>query len=370
MQNYVHRTREAALAAGQGRLVLAVCRSCGFAWNRAFEPGLLVYDDGYDNAVPSSVMAAYHAEIISFLTGMHPLEGSLVVDVGCGDGRFLRSICVAVAGSRGLGIDPALPGDSIEEAGRVQLVRSGFSAAVLTERPGLVVSRHVLEHIGEPVSFLQEIAEALGAVGSCPCFFEVPDLRWIVDHGAFWDICYEHCNYFTAESFGEALRRGGFEPATVRTAFGSQYLWLGAVPATKTSGTRGGEPGTSLVDGLQAYAGVEAARIAATRGRITDLLQSGFEVAVWGMATKGVLFSNLVDPGGTLIDHCIDANANKQGCFVPVTGHRIEAPSELRSRPSGRPLAILVMNDNYRSEIEGTCRELGVVARILSSDAS
>jgi hypothetical protein len=125
----------------------------------------------------------------------------------------------------------------------------------------------------------------------------------------------------------------------------------------------------ALVERLQAYAAAESERISTMRRRIVDLRRSGFAVAVWGMATKGVLFANLVDPDGTLIDHCIDANVNKQGCFVPVTGHRIRAPLELRAKGAGRPIAIFVMNDNYRIEIEAACRELGVDARILSSSA-
>jgi hypothetical protein len=49
-------TRESALAAREGRLVLSACRTCGFAWNRSFDPERLVYDDNYDNSVPSDVM--------------------------------------------------------------------------------------------------------------------------------------------------------------------------------------------------------------------------------------------------------------------------------------------------------------------------
>jgi hypothetical protein len=111
MQNYVYRTRESALAAPDGELTLAVCGTCGFAWNRAFDPDRLVYDEGYDNAVPSAVMDAYYDEIAAYLHERYDLAGGLVVDVGCGDGRFLHVLCAAVPGLRGLGVDPALDSD-------------------------------------------------------------------------------------------------------------------------------------------------------------------------------------------------------------------------------------------------------------------
>jgi hypothetical protein len=38
MQNYVYPTREAALTAPYGRLLIAVCRDCGFAWSNYFTP--------------------------------------------------------------------------------------------------------------------------------------------------------------------------------------------------------------------------------------------------------------------------------------------------------------------------------------------
>lgn len=81
MQNYVHRTRESAMATSQGEFLLAVCRSCGFAWNRTFDHDRLVYDANYDNAVPSAVMESYYRDIAEFLDDKYDLKGALVVGV-------------------------------------------------------------------------------------------------------------------------------------------------------------------------------------------------------------------------------------------------------------------------------------------------
>ena len=363
MQNYVYRTRDEALEATEGQLVLAVCRACGFGWNRTFDPGLLVYDEGYDNAVPSRIMADYYREIVDHLRGTYDLEGGLVLDVGCGDGTFLRAICDAVPGARGLGVDPALSRDCIEDDGRIVLIKDIFSSQVISERPALIVSRHVLEHIPDPVAFLRTIGQGV-APDRCPCFFEVPDLAWILDNHAFWDICYEHCNYFTASSGQVALRESGFMPTSIRAAFGSQYLWLEAwTGATEMLGA-GSFAGVALADEAVGYAAAEAVLIERTRERMRALKSAGSQLAVWGMATKGVLFSLLVDPDAALIDFCIDINPNKQGCFVPVSGHAISAPDALRSRTSERPLEIVMMNENYISEIARACSELGIAAHV------
>ena len=362
MQNYVYRDAQSSRAAPRGRLLLAVCRICGFAWNRTFDASLLVYDEGYDNAVPSEVMQAYYTEIAGFLNESYALDNGVVVDVGCGDGGFLRSLCASVPGSRGLGIDPALAHDRVEEEGRVRLVKALFSVGAVTEPPSLVVSRHVLEHMPKPVSFLQAIGAALAEFGPRPCFFEVPDVHWIIDHDAFWDFCYEHCNYFTKESFAEALRRAGFEPMGARSAFGSQYLWIEATSNAGGSPRVGERVGLELAERMRRYAAAENERIDSMRTRLSELKRDGSAIAVWGMATKGVLFSILVDPDGSLIDFCVDVNANKQGCFVPLTGHLISAPTVLREHARNRPLTVVVMNENYRDEIERACRAMGVKA--------
>jgi hypothetical protein len=117
---------------------------------------------------------------------------------------------------------------------------------------------------------------------------------------------------------------------------------------------------------VAAYARDERAAIDAARQRLRAVKASGTATAVWGMATKGIMFSLLVDPDSTLIDFAVDINANKQGCFVPMTGRAIEAPHALR-RAGGRPVAIVVMNMNYLAEIRSGCEQLGITASLFDA---
>jgi SAM-dependent methyltransferase len=365
MQNYVYRTRASAESAPEGRLSLLACDGCGFAWNGDFDPGRLVYDVGYDNAVPSEVMRSYYRDLATYLRDRYDLEGGLIVDIGCGNGAFLEAICAAVPEARGLGVDPALERSRGSSGGRITFVKSAFTPELVSEPPVLVVCRHVLEHIPGPVDFLRTIAEALAAYGSTPCFFEVPDLDWMLRNNVFWDFCYEHCNYFVDSSLAGALRRAGFEPTRTRAAFGSQYRWMEALLARRQA-VDTAAPGSDTADRIAAYAAGEAANVAAMRAQLREWKSEGYTIAVWGMATKGVLFSVLVDPEASLIDFCIDVNPNKHNCFVPLTGHAISSPTALRNDGSDRAVVVVVMNDLYRDEVARTCRELGVDATVVS----
>ena len=95
-------------------------------------------------------------------------------------------------------------------------------------------------------------------------------------------------------------------------------------------------------------------------------------MAVWGMATKGIVYSLLVDPECTLIDASVDINPNKQGCFVPLSGRAIEPPAALARVANGgaRRTAVVVMNPNYVDEIRGTCAAMGLTADFFDASGA
>lgn len=368
MQNYVHRRLALAREAGSGGFDLRVCSGCGFAHNAAFDPALLHYDEGYDNSVPSPVMAAHYTDLAAYLHDRYALDGGLVVDVGCGKGTFLKIMADAFPNVRGLGIDPSYEGESHHADGRLEFIKDFFSQQHVRERPALVVCRHVVEHIPRPGQFLDAIHAALDAFPATPCFFEVPDTSWIIDNAAFWDFCYEHCNYLTPASFANALARSGFLPKTVRTLFGAQYIGI-ETTTTRRPESQATQPDPAAADfagRLVRYADSERAYMSDIRQRLLDLKQQGRAVVLWGMATKGVVFSLLVDADKTIIDHCVDVNANKQGCFVPLTGHTIESPDVLARRGS-QPMTVIVMNPNYAEEIKRSCRAMSVEAEFTDA---
>ncbi len=367
MQNYVYRSLDKAIRANVGQFRLDVCRTCGFAFNALFNPALLDYDQGYDNTVPSQVMSKYYEELAAYLHEKYLPQGGLLLDIGCGKGTFLETMSRLFPDTEGLGIDPAYEGPAQNEPQRLRYIRECFAAHHIDRRPNLVICRHVVEHMNPPVDFLRSLRAALQAYPGVPFFVEVPDLSWIVQNQSFWDFCYEHCNFFTPTSLANAMTLSGFRTVRSRTAFGDQYIWLEAVTETTIAPSLC-SPGDALNLSLrlQQYADTERNLIEQARARLTQLKQDHWDIALWGMATKGILFSYLVDPERTLFDYCIDINPNKQGGFVPVTGHAIESPDALPSNSSSR-LAVVVMNTNYLAEVVATCRTRGLDPLFLNA---
>jgi hypothetical protein len=194
--------------------------------------------------------------------------------------------------------------------------------------------RHTLEHIPNPFSFIHTIAKANGYRGVL--FVEVPTFNWIVEKNAFWDVFYEHCNYFTEQSMSAM-----FDDAITGTFFGGQYMYLWAdlskLRATIPTGISfNSRKGLVFEEKLRYY---------------KDFLKNAGSLAIWGAGAKGSTFLNLLDKNKEKVSFVIDINPKKQNHFIGGTGHPIFSPSILDEKPVSH---ILVMNENYMGEIQET----------------
>ena len=87
-------------------------------------------------------------------------------------------------------------------------------------------------------------------------------------------------------------------------------------------------------------------------------------MAIWGAAAKGTTLANLVDPDATLLACIIDINPNKQGKFLPGSGHPIVGPRDAKAR--GVRTA-LVTNLNYFEETARIVRDEGLGLELVDA---
>src|SRR6185312_9381444 len=151
-------------------------------------------------------------------------------------------------------------------------------------------------HISPVLDFVRLVRETIGERRHVNVFFELPDMERILRQGAFWDIYYEHCTYFTRGSLARLFRSASFDVHRLYKAYDDQYLMLEAQPAPR--------PTDALLpqeNDLEAIASL----VARFERRVSERLQSlsetlarhrarGHRVAIWGSGSKCVsLISSL-----------------------------------------------------------------------------
>ncbi|MBL8503014.1 MAG: methyltransferase domain-containing protein [Rhodocyclaceae bacterium] len=323
-QNRMFSTAEAAQACARGDVALVQDAQTGLVFNSAFRPELMQYDADYQNEQAVSSVFRSHLDEITLIVERHFRSRSLI-EVGCGKAYFLEHL--QGLGFKITGIDPAYEGDN------PKVVKARFSREAGLQAEGLIL-RHVLEHIQQPADFLAELHVANGGDGTI--FIEVPCLDWICSHRAWFDIFYEHVNYFRLDDFRRLFGRI-HESGHV---FGGQYLYVVADLA-------------SLRDTAQAQTErfEFPADFAASIGRFADRIRTRNAAAVvWGGASKGVIFSLFMQRAGVRIDCVVDINPAKQGRYLPATGLRVSSPGEMLTQVAAGA-DIYVMNGNYLAEI-------------------
>jgi SAM-dependent methyltransferase len=356
-QNFVFRSRHEAESVPRGDLRFAVCPRCGFVFNAAFDPELVPYGTDYENnQTCSPSFNSYADDLVRYLVEERGVRDSRVVEVGCGQGYFLRRL-VAFAGANnaGVGFDPSYRGPESDLDGRLRFVRAYYDASTSDVAADVVVCRHVIEHVKQPLDLLRN-------VGAAPrVFFETPCAQWIFDNDAFWDIFYEHCSLFTAGSLAAAFARRGFRLESVRHVFEGQYLLAEGVRAGEVPAERGR---SDIRRRAFAFAERSRALEETWRAKIATIA-AGERIAIWGAGAKGVTFANVIDPRRQTIDCLVDLNPAKHGTYVSGTGHEVVDYRALRER--GVTVAI-VMNPNYVAENRRILSEAGTDVRLLVAE--
>ena len=345
-QNLLFRTPEEAAQAARGDLVMAICLTCEFIFNSAFDPELLQYGADYENDQTHSPAFDAHVDaLVRMLVETRGVRDSEIVEVGCGNGYFLRRLVSwPASGNTGIGYDPSYRGPSTELDGRLRFERRSYGNGETGVRPNVVLSRHVIEHIAEPRRLMEAIRSAIGGSHEVRLFLETPSVGWILRNRVIWDFFYEHCSLFDHGSMARLLNKAGFEVLSLETIFNEQYLWVEARPGNETYVASG-----SLLQLARDFGSSQQQEVKKWRDKVASLAAKG-KVALWGAGAKGVTFAGLIDGGRELIDCLIDINPEKQGRYVPLSAHPIV---DVRTAHERGVRHAVLMNPNYELETLG-----------------
>jgi SAM-dependent methyltransferase len=351
-------------------LAVAFCRACALLQVTETIPPDILYrrDFPYFSSSSPALLkhSAEHVEELARKYQLGPL--SFVVEVASNDGYLLRNFV-----SRGidcLGIDPADGPVAAANAIGVPTIHDFFGSrcadrlASEGKLADVVIANNVVAHVDDINDFVAGFARLLKPTGVA--VFECAYALDMIQHCEFDTILHEHVFYHTLHGLTPLFERHGIYLNDVKRL----PVHGGSLRLTVSrSSARSAE-----LDALfahEAALGLDkelfykdfADRVSALRDSLLSLLVSekakGKRIACYGAAAKGATMVNYLDLGEGFFEFVADANAYKQGKYMPGQRIAIRHPDQL---VADQPDYVLLLAWNFAGEVmrqQATYRERG-----------
>ena len=136
----------------------------------------------------------------------------MALDLGCNDLFLLRGLSDRTA--KRVGVDPLWAGREHDvDAPGIAVIGQGIEdvdLSALSDKPDLVVCRHTLEHIADPLNVIKRMLA--DAADDALFVFEVPGFETLVNRNRFDQVFHQHLQYFSQTSFAGLLKLAGATP--------------------------------------------------------------------------------------------------------------------------------------------------------------
>ncbi len=351
-------------------LAVAFCRACALLQVTETVPADILYRRDFPYFSSSSPALLRHsAEHVDKLVGKYELgPASFVVEVASNDGYLLRNF--VVRGIACLGIDPADGPAARGNAIGVPTIHDFFGSrraeqlASEGKLADVVIANNVVAHVDDINDFVAGFARLLKPTGVAvvECAYALD----MIQHCEFDQILHEHVFYHSLHGLTPLFNRHGLylnDVERLPVHGGSLRLTVGRTPARSAELEALFAHEKALGVDQEGFYDDFADRVRALRGSIVSLLVAertkGKRIACYGAAAKGATMVNYLDLGEGFFEFVADANAYKQGKYMPGQRIPIRHPDQLLAQ---QPDHIFLLAWNFAGEVirqQATYRERG-----------
>ena len=302
------------------------CPNCSHVWNRSFSYDAIPYADSPNRMYnKGGIWSGHLAQTRDLVLSKLPLNPT-VVDIGCGEGHFVRGLSDACNGKgRFVGFDPS----ATEETGLgIEFHATLFEPLthIADVMPDAIVMRHVLEHLMDPTAFVEQLAWGASTLEKPVYFFaEVPCIDRVFETDRLADFFYEHPSQFSSQSFAQLMSAAG-EIVALETGYDGEVVY--ALVHLGVDHKRTAATGQS-----HSFLERSSANCERIRRQLDDLASRGVSVAVWGGTGKAAAFMHQFGVDAARFPLVVDSDPDKAGTFVPGTGQEIVYRDVLKTKP-------------------------------------
>ena len=351
-------------------LAVAFCPACALLQVTETIPADVLYRRDFPYFSSSSPALLKHsAEHVEALVRKYRLgPRSFVVEVASNDGYLLRNF--VARGIPCLGIDPADGPVARATVIGVPTIHDFFGSrnakklASEGKLADVLIGNNVLAHVDDINDFVAGVARLLKPTGVA--VFEFAYALDMIEHCEFDTIYHEHVFYHTLHGLTPLFKRHGLHLNDVERLpihGGSLRLTVSPTPSRSVE--------LNTLFAYEAALGLDKVsfyndfghRVRALRASLAALLISegakGKRIACYGAAAKGATLVNYLDLGEKFFEFVADANAYKQGKYMPGQRIPIRHPDQLLA---DQPDYVLLLVWNFAGEVmrqQATFRERG-----------
>ena len=317
-----------------GPIRLRYNKSLKFLENDAFDKKIINYNLDYDNSQSYSQEFKKHMFRVFNIIKKNLHKNSKIVEVGCGQGHFIDLISKN-SNYEVRGFDTSYKGKN-KKIEKRYLTKSDNIFA------NMVVLRHVLEHVPKPYEFLLLLKSVFK---KSKIYIEVPEYNWIKKNKAFFDITYEHVNYFTRTSLGKLFKKRKEQGLL----FNRQYQYIIADIKDLNENFK-----LDYYSHNWEYKSFESLfpDIIYKMNKVKKSAKNN-SIYIWGAGTKGCIFLNHCKNNNILINKikfAIDINPNKIDKYLPGSLIQIKSKEYFLKKIKNDD-TLLISNPIYKNEI-------------------
>ena len=314
------------------------CVDCGHIYNGSFDYSNVPYSSKpnlmFNNGkIWSGFLDNIVKELAVILT-----PGDTVIEIGYGDGSFLDRLAGLRTDANFIGYDPH--GVPVTGRSNTEYRNELFdpSVTIPEHEPALIISRHVLEHLNNPLGLIESISFALSWCEiESYIYLEVPCVDNALLNHRIIDFYYEHNSHFTTVSFNRMLECASVDVSWLGHGYGNEVIYaLVKAGQNKSHAKLAGESGNFF---LQSKLNIDS-----IRKQLDSIVDK--KVAIWGGTGKAAAFMNTYGLDSRLFPIVIDSDSAKVGTYVPGTGQEILHREYLRKNP----VDIIIIPMHWRAQ--------------------
>ena len=328
-------------------LHLYQCQNCGLVQFDC-EP-VSYYRDVIRSGGYSTTMVELRTRQYKHLIETYDLEGKKFLEVGCGQGEFLKVLTEFPVKAYGV--------EHREQLVELALKNGLNVASGFTENPDTVLgsagpydvflSFNFLEHQPKPGIMLDCIWKNLvrGGMG----LITVPSLEYVLQYNGYYELIRDHIAYYTFDTLRSLLEQHGFEVVEQEVVNRDTLSVIVKKTSKIKKNSLSAMPFSVNLSGLEdSFHSIRKQMKELTK----DLEKQGQTLAVWGASHQGFTLASTTCLGEKAC-YIMDSAPFKQGRFAPASHLPIVAPDYFLEHPTD---GILILAPGYTEEIAGIIR--------------